>query len=154
MFIFLLSGPFCCLGFSGVIFFAVWAGACSFFCCLGGGPSPAQTGKKMTRPHPNSKKKRTRPLRACFFVCCLVRWGCSFFCCLGGGRGFFFYCLGGGREFTTYRSAWLVFKRPNNKKDQTAKKTHGFLLGFKDSGKQQKCITKWRMTNNDPLGNP
>ena len=27
VFIVLLSGIFCCLGFSGVIFFAVWAGA-------------------------------------------------------------------------------------------------------------------------------
>ena len=65
------------------------------------------------------------------------------FCCLGGARDFFFavwagrrvcfYCLGGGRVFCfavwagdrsslTYRSAWLVFQGPNNKKDQTAKK--------------------------------
>ena len=28
---------FCCLGGGRVLFFAVWAGACSFFCCLGRG---------------------------------------------------------------------------------------------------------------------
>ena len=31
MFVFLLSGLFCCLGFSGVTLFAVWAGACFIF---------------------------------------------------------------------------------------------------------------------------
>ena len=55
-----------------------------------------------------------------------------FFCCLGGGRVFVFSVWAGGVFFfavwagdgssLTYRSAWLVFKRPNNKKDQTAKK--------------------------------
>ena len=98
-----LFGPgacfFCLLcGPGGVFFssfFAAWAVACFCFCCLGGGR--------------------------------------VFFCCLGVGRFFFvvwagacsfffcFCCLGGEREFT-YRSAWLVFKQPNNKKDQTAKK--------------------------------
>ena len=53
MFIFLLSGLFCCLGFSDV-FFAVWAGdggGVFFFCC------PAQTAKTKTHPRPNSKNK-------------------------------------------------------------------------------------------------
>ena len=190
VFIFLLSGLFCCLGFSGLFFFAVWSGACFFFCCLGGGPGPAQTAKKITRPRPNSKKKtRPRPFRACFFFAvwaggcvCFLLFGPGsvfFFLLLGGGRvlffavwagvvfffavwaggvfffllfgpgGVFFFllfgrrrvffvcCLGRGRVFffavwagdgssLTYRSAWLVFKRPNNKKDQTAKKKHGF----------------------------
>ena len=68
-----------------------------FFCCLGGGPGPAQTAKKNTRPRPNSKKKtRPRPFRACFF-CCLGGWVCLFFCCLGGWVCLFFCCLGGGR---------------------------------------------------------
>ena len=153
----------CCLGFSGVIFLAVWAGACFIFCCLGGGADPAQTAKKKKkRPKsPNSPKKNDPPLSeravvfavwACFF-CCLG--GCLFFlCCLGRGRVVFavwagccfllfgpgacylFCCLGGGLFFAvwagdgsslTYRSAWLVFKRPNNKKDQIAKTKHGFL---------------------------
>ena len=60
---------------------------------------------------------------------------CFFFCCLGGVRGcrggwsfffffffFFFSVWAGDGSSLTYRSAWLVFKRPNNKKDQTAKK--------------------------------
>ena len=56
-----------------------------------------------------------------------------FFCCLGGGV-FFFLLFGPGASFflfavwagdgssLTYPSAWLVFKRPNNKRDRTAKK--------------------------------
>ena len=172
VFVFLLSGLFCCLGFSGVMFFAVWAGACSFFCCLGGGPGPAQTAKKK-HPAQTAKKKNTPPpLPSVFFFCCLGGWVCLCFCCLGGGRVFFcslggwrvlffavcaggvfffllfgrgacsfFCCLGRGRVLffavwagdgssLTYRSAWLVFKRPNNKKDQTAKKKkkNGFRL--------------------------
>ena len=105
VYFFLLSGLFCCLGFSDVIFFAVWAGACFFcfllfgrvgvfiFCCLGG-------------------------WRVVFFavwaggVFFFAVWAgacsffavwagaCSFFCCLGRGHVFFFCCLGGGREFT------------------------------------------------------
>ena len=46
MFIFLLSGLFCCLCFSVVVFFAVWAGACFIFRCLGSGAGPAQKAKK------------------------------------------------------------------------------------------------------------
>ena len=63
---------------------------------------------------------------------------CDCFCCLGGGR-VFFCCLGGAGDGSslTYRSAWLVFKRPNNKKDQTAKKKHGFHgLGARVQGKE------------------
>ena len=104
-----------------VFFFAVWAGGC--VCCFAvwaGGV---------------------------FFFLLFGRGACSFFCCLGGGA-FFFCCLGGGVFFfllfgpgacffavwagkgssLTYPSAWLVFKRPNNKRDRTAKKKHGFLL--------------------------
>ena len=145
MCIFLLSsGLFCCLGFSGEIVFAVWAGA----------RAPPKQQKK-TRPRPNSKKINTPPpLPSVFVFHCLGGWVCCFFCCLGGGRVvffaawaggvlflffcvfgrgvFMFCCLVGGVLFCfavgagdgsslTYRSAWLVFKRPNNKKDQTAK---------------------------------
>ena len=89
VFIFLLSGLFCCLGFSGVVFFAVWSGACSFFCCLGGGPGPAQTAKKMTRPRPNSKKKKTPPPLPDVFFCCLGGWVCLFFAVWAGERVLF-----------------------------------------------------------------
>ena len=97
VFNFVLSGLFCCLGFSGI-----------FFCCLGRGAGPARTAKK---------KKRPRPFRACF-VLLFVRvgvfivflfgregGGCVFFCCLGGVHVVFavwagacrlFCCLGGG----------------------------------------------------------
>ena len=78
---------------------------------------------------------------SCFF---LLFWpeGGGLFCCLGGGvscfllfgrRACVFLLFGRGACFIfavwardgsslTYRSAWLVFKRPNNKKDQTAKR--------------------------------
>ena len=90
---------------------------------------------------------------ACFFVCCLGG-GRVFFCCLGRRR-VLFCCLGGGVFFfllfgpgaccffavwvgdgssLTYRSAWLVFKRLNNKKDQTAKKNTGSSFGFRGFG--------------------
>ena len=89
-----------------------------FFCCLGGGR---------------------------VFFCCLGGGRVPFFGCLGGDV-FFFRCLGGGVFFfllfgpeacfffavwagdgssLTYPSAWLVFKRPNNKRDRTAKKNTG-----------------------------
>ena len=163
------------------MFFAVWAGACVFFGCLGRGAGPAQTAtqkkeEEEEQHRPNIKKStRPRPFRACFFFCCLVfgSVGVLIFCCLDGGRDFFllfgrvpffllfgrgrvfFCCLGGGpfffcflagwrffvlllfgrvaffcffavwagdRNSLTYLSAWLFFKRPSNKKDQTAKK--------------------------------
>ena len=78
-----------------------------------------------------------------FIFCCLVflvvwAFRVFFFCCLGGGRVlffavwagvFFFFAVWAGDESSlTYRSAWLVFKRPNNKEDQTEKKKHGFLI--------------------------
>ena len=163
VFIFLLSGLFCCLGFSGGIYFAVWAGAV-FFLLFGRGPRPRPNSKKNMSPPKQQKKTKNapRPFRACcffllfgrvgvlFFFCLgggacfflLFGWGaCSFFCCLGGGV-LFFCCLGGDvffffadwaggvfffavwaadRSSLTYPSAWLVFKRPNNKRDRTAK---------------------------------
>ena len=104
---FLLSGLFCCLGFSRVLyfllfgrvrvlFFAVWAGARA--------PpkqqikhAPAQTAKNITRP---------RPFRSFCVGCCSGGWACFicfavwaggvFFCCLGEVR-VFFLLLGRGR---------------------------------------------------------
>ena len=97
---------FCCLGgwaclffccFGGCrFFFAVWARGVLFFAVWAG---------------------------ACFFLCLgrVVGWGgVLFVCCLGGGRVFFAVWAGDGSSLT-YRSAWLVLKRPNNKKDQTCK---------------------------------
>ena len=45
-----------------------------------------------------------------------------FCCCLGGGRVYLCAVWAGDGSSLTYQSAWLVFKVPNNKKDQTAKK--------------------------------
>ena len=109
---------FCCLG--------GWA--CLSFCCLGvgrvdfslfGGGGGGGGGGAF-----------------CFF--CSLGGCVLFFCCLGdgvfmffpvwpggGGGGacvFFFAVWAGDGSSLTYRSAWLVFKRPSNKKDQTAKK--------------------------------
>ena len=131
--VFLLSGLFCCLGVSGVIFFAVWAGACFFFGCLGGGPGPAQT----------AKKTRSEGAGACFCFFAVWAGGVFFFLLFGRGRvlfllfgrgrvlffavwdgGVFFFAVwAGDGSSLTYPSAWLVFKRPNNKRDRTAKTT-------------------------------
>ena len=131
---FLLFGLFgcyflCCLG-AGVFFFAVWAGA----------QAPPKQQKKNTHPPKQQKKHDTASSDRFFFA--VWAGGCVyFFCCLGGGGGggrVFFCCLGRGRFFffffavwagdgssLTYPSAWLVFKRPNNKRNRTAKKTTG-----------------------------
>ena len=75
----MLSGLFCCLGFSGVFFFAVWAGA-------------------WDRPNSNKKKHAPRPFRACF-LCCLGG-GVFIFLLFGRGGGrICFCCLGGGVVF-------------------------------------------------------
>ena len=91
---------FCSVWAGGrVHFFAVWAGVMFFFLLFGRG--------------------------ACLFL--LFGRGARFvfFCCLGGGRVFFFAVWAGDGSSLTYRSAWLVFKRPNNKEDQTATKNTG-----------------------------
>ena len=81
MFIFVLSGLFCCLGFSVVIFFAVWAGggwggggggAFLFFAVWAGGV---------------------------LFFFAVWAGACSFCCCLGGGVFFFFAVWAGGVFF-------------------------------------------------------
>ena len=100
-------------------FFAVWAGGCVYgFAVWAGGV---------------------------FFILLFGRGACSFFLLFGRGhvlfllfgRGrvffavwagglFFFAVWAGDGSSLTYPSAWLVFKGPNNKRDRTAKKKHGF----------------------------
>ena len=94
-----------------VIFFAVWAGgvffllfgprACHFFLLFGPGGKGGGCGPFFFAVWAGG---------VLFFL--LLRRVACFFCCLGG-----------------HRSAWLVFKRPNNKKDQAANKKHGFRFG-------------------------
>ena len=48
--------------------------------------------------------------------------GVLFFLLFGPGACFFFFVWAGDGSSLTYPSAWLVFKRPNNKRDRTAKK--------------------------------
>ena len=87
MFILLLSGLFCCLGFSVVV----------FFCCLGGGGGGGRGGGRVFV----FAVWRV----ACFCFCCLGGWrvfvcslgGCIFFCLLFGRVAFFFFCLLFGR---------------------------------------------------------
>ena len=146
-----------------MFFFAVWAGACFTFCCLGGDAGPAQTRKKKKHaPAQTQKKKKNNntppPLLSVFFLlfgrvgvfmsfllfgrgsCFFAVWpgGVFLFCCLGGGVFMFLLfgraaCLflavwAGDRSSLTYRSAWLVFKRSNNKKRPNSKKKHGFRV--------------------------
>ena len=116
---------FSCFGFSCVYSFAVWAGACFVFCCLGGGGAPPKkTPKQQKNVH------APRPFRKCFFLLFDAVWtgGRLSFCCLGGvfvffavwagagvfavwaggallfllfgGGAFLFCCLGGGWEFS------------------------------------------------------
>ena len=81
-------------GRGACFFFAVWAGGVFFFCCLGGGV---------------------------FFFLLFGRGRVLFFAVWAGGV-FFFAVWAGDRRSLTYPSAWLVFKRPNNKRDRTEKK--------------------------------
>ena len=79
-------------------FFAVWAGGVFFFLLFGRG-------------------------RVFFFA---VWAGVVFFFLLFGPGACFFLLFGRGTGVHSLPSAWLVFKRPNNKRDRTAKKKHGF----------------------------
>ena len=109
-----------------VFFFAVWAGGRVVFVVWAGGVFFLPFGPG-----------------ACFFLCCLLGgrvlffavWvGGVFFCCLGGGVFFLFAVWAGDGSSLTYRSAWLVFKRPNNKKNKQQtkiKKNTGSLLNPK-----------------------
>ena len=153
VFICLLSGLFCCLGFSVVAF---------VFFCLGGGAGPAQTAKKKTSPPKQQKKKKKHAPHlpsvllfllfgrvgvpwfllsgrgTCFLLFFL--FGCVVFGCLGGGRVLFFAVWAGGVLF------FLLFGRgtgvhsltglpglsssdPTTKKTkQQTQKKHGFQL--------------------------
>ena len=80
-----------------MFFFAVWPGWCFFFAVWAGGV---------------------------FFFLLFGRGRVLFFADWAGGVFFFAVWAGDGSSHT-YPSAWLVFKRPNNKRDRTAKK-NGF----------------------------
>ena len=82
-----------------MFFFAVWAGSVFFFLLFG----------------------RGRVLFLLFGPGLVL-----FFAVWAGGVFFFFAVWAGDGSSLTYPSAWLVFKRPNNKRDRTAKKKHGF----------------------------
>ena len=115
---------------------------------------PAQTAKKKHDPDPSERVSFLlfgRGGGVSFFwlfgrgACFSLRFGrvrlC--FCCLGGGRVFCFLfgrgaCFlfavwAGDGSSLTYRSAWLVFKGLNNKKDQTAEKKHEFRVPTRGS---------------------
>ena len=62
------------------------------------------------------------------FLFAVFAGGVFLFLLFGPGACFFFAVWAGGGSSLTYPSAWLVFKRPNNKRDRTAKKKHGFPL--------------------------
>ena len=93
----------------GCYFFLLFGRWRVFFCCLGGGPGPAQTAKKNTPPPKLQKKTRPAPSERVFFLLFgrvgvfifFAVWarGVFFFCCLGGGVVFLFLLLGRGRVF-------------------------------------------------------
>ena len=96
-----------------VLFFAVWAGGVFFFLLFGRGSclffAVWAGGVFFLLFGPGGL----------FFLLFGRRRG--FFCCLGRVRVFFFFAVwAGDGSSLIYRSAWLVVKRPNNKKDQTA----------------------------------
>ena len=85
---------FCCLGGRRVLFF--------FFGCLGGCVLcffPVWAG-------------------GVFFLLLFGRVACSFLLLFGRGACSFFAVWAGDGSSLTYRSAWLVFKGPTNKKDK------------------------------------
>ena len=115
--------------FRACFFFAVWAGGCVYFFAVWAGVVFFLLFGR----------------GSCSFFA-VWAGACSFFCCLGGGV-FFFLLFGPGACFffavwagdgssLTYPSAWLVFKRPNNKRDRTAKKNTGSELAPKTSTHQ------------------
>ena len=84
-----------------MFFFAVWAGGVFFFLLFGRG-------------------------RVLFL---LFGQGRVLFFAVWAGGVFFFAVWARDRSSLTYPSAWLVFKRPNNKRDRTAKKNTGSARG-------------------------
>ena len=107
---FLLFGPG-----SVFFFFAVWAG--DVFFCFSSSSSVWAGGVFFLLFEPGGVFFFAVWAEACVCVCVCV----FFFYCLGRGRVFFAVWAGDGSSLT-YRSAWLIFKRPNNKKDQTERK--------------------------------
>ena len=99
---FLLSGLFCCLGFSGVYFFAVRAGSYCIFCCLGGGVGPAQTKKNKKKHTAQTAKQKKNDPSDRFF--CLLFGRVSVFFVLFGRGAFFFAVWAGCRSFFFF--AW------------------------------------------------
>ena len=78
-----------------VYFFVVWSFllfglfGCCFFCCLGGGPGPAQTAKKKHAPAQTAKKNTPPPLPSVFFVFAVWAGGCVYFFAVWAGAFFF-----------------------------------------------------------------
>ena len=96
VFTFLLSGLFCCLGFSGVMFFAVWEVACFiFFAVWARARALPKQQKKNTHPPKQQKNKHAPAPSERVLFSCLGGWACSLLCCLDGGRVFFAVCAGG-----------------------------------------------------------
>ena len=131
--------------FGGLVFFVVWAFRLFFFCCLGGGVFVfllfGRVGVFIFSVWAGDV----------FFFFFAVWAGGVFFCFLlfgrvrvlfllfgrgsvfvfllsGPGACFYFAVWAGDGSSLTYPSAWLVFKRPNNKKDRTAKQNTGSKL--------------------------
>ena len=92
--------------------FAVWA-VCFFYWLFGRGAFFCYVGRSVFC---------FCCLGGCVFILFAVRAGCVIFVLLFG-RGFVFFSVWtGDGSSLTYRSAWLVLKGTNNKRDQTAKK--------------------------------
>ena len=132
---FLVVWYFLIVGLFGCLFFAVWAEACFNFCCLGGGVFIFLLFGRGVFFFGSVFLLFGRG--ACFYFCCLDGGvfilllsgrGACFFAVWAGGVSFFFAVWAGDGSSLTYRSAWLVFKGPNNKKDQTTKNKHGFQI--------------------------
>ena len=125
-------------------FFAVWAVGVFIFCCLGAGRVFCFA---------------VWAVAFCLVVFAVWAVGVFIFCCLGAGRVFFFFffffLFGRGWRFLffalwagngsslTYRSCLLIFKRPNNKKDQTAAKNKTRVPVTAPSGKSVNFCVVW-----------
>ena len=88
-----------------VLFFAVWAGGRVFFAVWAGVRVFFLLFERVT------------------FSFLLFGPGACYFLAVWAEGVIFFAVWAEDGSSLTYQSAWLVFKRPNNKKDQTAKKT-------------------------------
>ena len=101
----------CCLG--GLV--------CLFFCCLGGGlVFFLLFGRRGVGRGGGRVLFFAVWAGACFFFA-VWAGGVFFFLLFGPGACSFFAVWAGDGSSLTYPSAWLAFKRPNNKRDRTAK---------------------------------